>query len=36
MLVRKCLTKNDTMMKPQPPYSPDVAACDLFVFPKIH
>ena len=35
LLVRKFLTKNNTLMMPQPPYSPDLALCDFFLFPKL-
>ncbi|UYV80226.1 hypothetical protein LAZ67_18002085, partial [Cordylochernes scorpioides] len=29
------LAKNNTLMMPQPPYSPDLAPCDFFLFPKL-
>ncbi|KAG5308114.1 SETMR methyltransferase, partial [Acromyrmex insinuator] len=29
------LTKNNTLMMSQPPYSPDLAPCDFFLFPKL-
>lgn len=29
------LAKNNTLMMPQPPYSPDLAPCDIFLFPKL-
>lgn len=35
LLVREFLTKNNTVMMPQPPYSPDIAPCDFFLFPKM-
>lgn len=35
LLVRGFLAKNNTVMMPQPPYSPDMAPCDFFLFPKI-
>ncbi|KYN38682.1 hypothetical protein ALC56_06941 [Trachymyrmex septentrionalis] len=35
LLVREFLTKNNTLMMPQPPYSPDLAPCDFFLFPKL-
>lgn len=35
LLVREFLAKNNTVMMPQPPYSPDMAPCDFFLFPKI-
>ncbi|UYV64915.1 hypothetical protein LAZ67_3002413 [Cordylochernes scorpioides] len=34
-LVRDFLAKNNTLMMPQPPYSPDLAPCDFFLFPKL-
>ena len=34
LLVRDFLAKNNTIM-PQPPYSPDLAPCDFFLFPKL-
>ena len=34
LLVRKFLAKNNKLMMPQPPYSPDLAYCDFFLFPK--
>ncbi|KAG5320098.1 SETMR methyltransferase, partial [Pseudoatta argentina] len=33
--LRKFLAKNNTLMMPQPPYSPDLAPCDFFLFPKL-
>ncbi|VEN44849.1 unnamed protein product [Callosobruchus maculatus] len=33
--VREYLAKNNTVMVPQPPYSPDLAPCDFFLFPKL-
>ncbi|UYV76770.1 hypothetical protein LAZ67_14001984, partial [Cordylochernes scorpioides] len=33
--VRDFLAKNNTLMMPQPPYSPDLAPCDFFLFPKL-
>jgi len=30
LLVRDCLAKNNTVIMPQPPYSPDLAFCDFF------
>ncbi|UYV84061.1 hypothetical protein LAZ67_X001029 [Cordylochernes scorpioides] len=33
LLVRDFLAKNNTLMMPQPPYSPDLAPCDFFLFP---
>ncbi|UYV71132.1 RAD54L2 [Cordylochernes scorpioides] len=35
LLVRDLLAKNNTLMMPQPPYSPDMAPCDFFLFPKL-
>ncbi|UYV60866.1 hypothetical protein LAZ67_1002640 [Cordylochernes scorpioides] len=35
LLVRYFLAKNNTLMMPQPPYSPDLAPCDFFLFPKL-
>ncbi|UYV62235.1 hypothetical protein LAZ67_1008329 [Cordylochernes scorpioides] len=35
LLVRNFLAKNNTLMMPQPPYSPDLAPCDFFLFPKL-
>ncbi|UYV69816.1 hypothetical protein LAZ67_7000859 [Cordylochernes scorpioides] len=35
LLVRDFLAKNNTLMMPQPPYSPDLASCDFFLFPKL-
>ncbi|UYV65031.1 hypothetical protein LAZ67_3002872 [Cordylochernes scorpioides] len=35
LLVRDLLTKNNTLMMPQPPYSPDLPPCDFFLFPKL-
>ncbi|VEN45832.1 unnamed protein product [Callosobruchus maculatus] len=35
LLVREYLAKNNTVMVPQPPYSPDLAPCDFFLFPKL-
>ncbi|KAG5329351.1 GVQW3 protein, partial [Acromyrmex charruanus] len=29
------LAKSNTLMMPQPPYSPDLAPCDFFLFPKL-
>jgi transposase len=34
-LVRNFLTKNETTAVPQPPYSPDLAQADFFMFPKL-
>ena len=35
MLVRDFLAKNKTVIMPQPPYSPDLAPADFFLFPKL-
>lgn len=35
LLVSEFLAKHNTVMLPQPPYSPDMAPCDFFLFPKI-
>ncbi|UYV84244.1 hypothetical protein LAZ67_X001650 [Cordylochernes scorpioides] len=35
LLVRDFLAKNNTLIMPQPPYSPDLAPCDFFLFPKL-
>ncbi|UYV68865.1 hypothetical protein LAZ67_6001340 [Cordylochernes scorpioides] len=35
LLVRDFLAKNNILMMPQPPYSPDLAPCDFFLFPKL-
>ncbi|UYV69042.1 DAAM2 [Cordylochernes scorpioides] len=35
LLVREFLAKNNTLMMPQQPYSPDLAPCDFFLFPKL-
>ena len=35
LLVREFLAKNNTVTMPQPPYSPDMAPRDFFLFPKI-
>ena len=34
-LVRKFLVKNKMTVVPQPPYSPDLAPADFFLFPKL-
>ena len=33
LLVRNFLAKNNTVLLSQPPYSPDLALCDFFLFP---
>ena len=35
MLVREFLAQNKTVITPQPPYSPDLAPSDFFLFPKL-
>ena len=35
LIVREFLAKNNMLMMPQPPYSPDLAPCDFFLFPKL-
>ena len=35
MLLREFLDKNKTVIMPQPPYSPDLALADFFLFPKV-
>ncbi|KAG5342375.1 MOS1T transposase, partial [Acromyrmex heyeri] len=35
LLVREFLAKNNTLMMPQLPYSPDLASYDFFLFPKL-
>ncbi|UYV84416.1 hypothetical protein LAZ67_X002056 [Cordylochernes scorpioides] len=35
LFVRDFLAKNNTLMMLQPPYSPDLAPCDFFLFPKL-
>ncbi|UYV76531.1 hypothetical protein LAZ67_14001018 [Cordylochernes scorpioides] len=35
LLVRDFLAKNNTLMMPQPPYSPELAPGDFFLFPKL-
>jgi len=34
-LVRNCVAKNETTVVPQPPYPPDLAPADFFLFPKL-
>jgi len=33
--VREFLVQNNITMLPHPPYSPDLAPCDFFLFPKL-
>ena len=35
LLVRNFLAKNNTVIMPQPPYSPDLAPSDFFLFPRL-
>jgi transposase len=35
-LVHNFLAKNETTVVPQPPYSPDLAPADFFLFPKLN
>ena len=35
MLVREFLAKNQTVIMPQPPYSPDLVPASFFLFPKL-
>jgi len=35
LLVREFLTKNNMTTVPHPAYSPDLAPCDVYVFPKM-
>jgi hypothetical protein len=35
LVVREFLTKNSTTTVPQPAYSPDLAPCDFYMFPKM-
>jgi transposase len=35
LLVRQFLTSTKTAIIPHPPYSPDLAPCDIFLFPKM-
>jgi len=35
LVVRKFLTKNNVSTVPHPAYSPDLAPCDFYVFPKM-
>ena len=34
LLIHEFLTKHETTVVPQPPYSPDLATADFFLFPK--
>ena len=35
LLVRNFLAKNNTEIKPEPPYSPDLVPCDFFLFLRL-
>jgi transposase len=35
LLIRDFLTKHETTLVPQPPYSPDLAPADFFLFTKL-
>ena len=35
LLIREFLTKHETTVVPQPPYSPNLAPADFFLFPKL-
>jgi len=35
LLTRSCLAKHQTSVVPHPPYSPDLAPADFFLFPKL-
>jgi histone-lysine N-methyltransferase SETMAR len=35
LLMREILDKNESTVVPQPPYSPDLAPADFFLFPKL-
>ena len=35
LLIREFLTKHETTVVPQPPYSPDLAPADFFLFSKL-
>jgi len=35
LLIREFLTKHETTVVPQPPYSPELAPADFFLFPKL-
>jgi transposase len=35
LLIREFLAKNEITVVPQPPYSPDLAPADFFLFPKL-
>jgi len=35
LLIREFLANQETIVVPQPPYSPDLAPADFFLFPKL-
>ena len=35
LLMGEFSAKNNTLIMPQPPYSPDLVSCDFFLFPKL-
>jgi len=35
LLIRELLVKQETIVVPQPPYSPDLAPADFFLFPQL-
>jgi len=35
LLIREFLTKHEATVVPQPPYSPDLAPADFFLFPQL-
>jgi transposase len=35
LLIHEFLAKNETTIMPQPPYSPDLAPADFFLFPTL-
>ena len=35
LLIREFLARQETIVVPQPPYSPDLAPADFFLFPKL-
>jgi len=35
LLIHEFLAKQETIVVPQPPYSPDLASADFFLFPKL-
>ena len=35
LVLREFFAKNSTHVAPQPPYSPDLAPCDFWLFPKL-